>query len=166
MQSQISDFYRKLILKVQEDKKYRKEFFNKLTGQAPVIIYVLEIKPDGRVLFPFVSRSLNMLYPNITADMLEKDGNLLYRQVHPEDKPKFRAATKNSKKNLSDWEVKYRVLCGDGSIKWHWSKARPEKKEDGTLVYYGVTMDVTESQEYIQIIEDILFDISHVMRRP
>ncbi len=157
---------RKLTYQAQQDQQLRKDFLYKLTEQAPVMIYVMEIKPDGKVSFPFVSPSLHRLYPGIIAEMLEKDGSLLFRQVYPEDRANFKADTNESKQNLADWEVKFRVQSADGSFRWHWSKARPEKRADGTLVYYGATMDVTESQEYVQTIENILFDISHELRRP
>ena len=158
--------HRKLKLQLLEHEQTQKDFLEKLTYQTPVIIYVMEVDPEGKIHFPFISRSLSTLYPTLTPEMLGQDGSVLFRLIHPDDYADFMTSALNSRASLGEWEFTYRIRMEDDSIRWHWTKARPEKKADGTLVYYGATMDVTESQEYVQTIEEILFDISHVMRRP
>ncbi|HEX8516825.1 MAG TPA: hypothetical protein VF868_11540 [Bacteroidia bacterium] len=60
--------------------------------------------------------------------------------------------------------MEYRITSG-GRISWNWVNAKPEKKPDGTVVWYGTFQDVTAKKEHLQLLEKILFDISHVMRR-
>jgi signal transduction histidine kinase len=41
-----------------------------------------------------------------------------------------------------------------------------EKNKSGKLIWYGATQDITTLVDYITSIEQILFDISHVIRSP
>ena len=45
-------------------------------------------------------------------------------------------------------------------------QAVPEGNQDGKTVWYGATSDITPLVDYIASIEQIIFDISHVIRRP
>lgn len=64
------------------------------------------------------------------------------------------------------WDIEYRVPHEEGENHWHRALATPEKKADGTVVWYGTFQDITPQKKYIKTLEQILFDISHVMRRP
>lgn len=44
--------------------------------------------------------------------------------------------------------------------------ARPERRRDGEVIWYGIFQDVTDRRNYEDTLEQIMFDISHVMRRP
>lgn len=68
--------------------------------------------------------------------------------------------------NLTNWNVEYRVISDTGSISWHWAHAKPERKPDGTVVWYGSFQNITERKEYIKTLEQLLFEISHGMRKP
>ena len=48
----------------------------------------------------------------------------------------------------------YIAICGE------------EKDRKGQIVWYGATSDITPLIEYIASIEQIIFDIGHVIRRP
>lgn len=59
----------------------------------------------------------------------------------------------------------YRIVVND-TIRWRWLQAVPEKNEQGKVIWYGATRDITTLVDYIASSEQILFDISHVLRRP
>lgn len=42
----------------------------------------------------------------------------------------------------------------------------PEKLDDRSVVWYGIFQDITNRKEYEHTLEQISFDISHVIRRP
>ncbi len=67
---------------------------------------------------------------------------------------------------MTHWSKECRVVSEDGSISWCWGNAKPEKKEDGTVVWYGTLQNITEKKEYTKTLERVLFDISHTVRRP
>ena len=45
-------------------------------------------------------------------------------------------------------------------------QATPEKDENGKMIWFGVTNDITPLVNYIASIEQIIFDTGHVIRRP
>lgn len=49
---------------------------------------------------------------------------------------------------------------------WLKLTAHPKESNDGSVSWYGNFTDVTERKEYIQSHEKMVFDISHVIRRP
>ncbi|MFC6998134.1 GAF domain-containing protein [Rufibacter roseus] len=140
--------------------------FKKMTDQAPGAIYQLEMKPTGEMSFPFISRGFTVIHPNLKPDELEQDASLAFNVVHHDDLEYVKGSLLESFATLKNWSVEYRVIEENGEVHWHWAHAKPERKEDGTVVWYGTFQDITERKEYIKTLEQILFDISHVMRRP
>ncbi|QHL86597.1 PAS domain-containing protein [Nibribacter ruber] len=138
----------------------------KLTDQAPGAIYQLELSPDGRLHFPFISKGFATIHPMLDPQLLKENAEVAFTVIHPDDVEMVRQSLIDSFTQLTNWEVEYRVLEEEGEVHWHWSNAKPERKEDGTVVWYGTFQDITQRKEYIQTLEQILFDISHVMRKP
>jgi hypothetical protein len=59
----------------------------------------------------------------------------------------------------------YRIIV-DNNIRWRWMKAIPDKDENGKILWYGATSDITPMVDYIVSVEQTIFDIGHVIRRP
>lgn len=140
--------------------------FNKIADQAPGAIYQFEINPEGKMLISFLSKGIINLHEHHIAKDLIAHPELLFKVILDEDQEMVNKSFQESYKMLSDWQVEYRVKAKDGSIKWHWGIARPERMPNGTVVWYGTIQDITEKKEYVNSLEQMLFDISHVMRRP
>jgi PAS domain-containing protein len=138
----------------------------KLSDQAPGAIYQLEMTPKGKLKFSFVSEGLTEIHPNLDPEILQKDPIKILDIIHPEDIPAIRESITNAFKNLTNWNAEYRVIHDNGKISWHATKAKPERLSNGNVIWYGTFQDVTQGKEYVQVLEKILFDISHVLRRP
>jgi len=137
-----------------------------LTDQAPGVIFQLEMSTAGKMSFPFISHGISVVHPYLDAEELKKKPELAFEVVHPEDLPMVQDTLFKAFTNLWVWDIEYRVISDTGQISWHWAKAKPEKKEDGSVILYGTFQDITEKKEYIQTLEQIIFDISHVLRKP
>jgi len=137
-----------------------------LTDQAPGVIYQLEMNTEGKMSFPFISQGISVVHPYLEIEELKKNPEIAFQVVHPEDLPMVQESLFNAFTNVAMWDVEYRVISDTGSISWHWAKAKPEKKEDGSVILYGTFQDITEKKEYIQTLEQIIYDISHVLRKP
>ncbi len=136
-----------------------------LTDKAPGAIFQFERRKDGSTCFPFISKGIKDIYPEVHAD-LALDGGPLFSVIHPEDLMDVQNAMDISEKNLSTYDTKHRNVMADGTITWIRVLAFPEKKDNGSTIWYGTIHDITESKEYEQTLEDICFSISHVIRRP
>ncbi|WP_154856748.1 GAF domain-containing protein [Cyclobacterium xiamenense] len=141
------------------------EKLKKITDNIPGGIFQLIRKPSGKKKFEFISEGIQRLYPSIDPEEWLKDPNAGYRVIHPDDVRSFKESHEKSYESLSLWYHEFRVAAADGH-RWHMVKGRPEKKADGTVVWYGSFQDITSHIEYELAMEQILFDISHILRRP
>ncbi|MDT0688818.1 PAS domain-containing protein [Salegentibacter sp. F188] len=155
------------VLKKQDDKiELSSARIKKLTDLAPAVIYQLELTPDNRLYFSFISKGISEVHPNLNPKELKEDATICFSVVHPEDREMVRKSLQKSARDLDIWDVEYRVGAAEGDINWHRALAKPEKQPNNTVVWYGTFEDVTPQKKYIQTLEKILFDISHVLRKP
>ena len=157
---------RKLVISQNDRLESNAARLKQLTDQAPGAIYQLEMQPNGKISFPFISKGITIIHPGLDPKELQENAEIAFTVVHPDDLALVKDSLQYSFVNLTNWTIEYRIVSEDGKIFWHWANAKPERKDDGTVVWYGTFQDISESKEYINTLERILFDISHVMRRP
>ncbi|MDT0644116.1 hypothetical protein RM553_14865 [Zunongwangia sp. F363] len=137
----------------------------KLTNQAPGTIYQFEMSPQGHYRFTFISEGIHEVHPILAPDILKSDANKIFEAVHPADLDFVLESIRISAEELSLWDIEFRVLL-DGRTSWQRGISRPEKLVDGTIVWYGMFQNINRIKEYEQALEQISFDISHILRRP
>lgn len=157
---------RKLLLEQGSQIESSAGRLKKLTDQAPGAIFQFEMKPDGKKFFSFLSKGISDIHPNLSPQVLKENPLIAIDVIHPDDQSHVRESLYDSFTNLTPWSIEYRVILDDEKIAWHWSNANPEKQNDGTVIWYGTFQDVTVRKKYTKALEQMLSDISHVMRRP
>jgi len=70
-----------------------------------------------------------------------------YDVVHPDDRTALREALAAVEAEGTSFEMEYRVLRADDSVRWLYSKGEVEQSTDGTPHLHGATVDVTEQKE-------------------
>lgn len=130
-----------------------KEKLQKLTDNVPGAIYQFEMDPNGNISFPFLSKNITLLHD---ADPVEIQHNpaLAYSEIHPDDVEYIQNAIDESARQLTEFKVEYRATRRNGEIQWHRGIAKPEKKPDGTIVWYGIFQDITEYKNLLDKIKD------------
>ena len=151
----------------EQNKKIRSSALHlkKLADQVPGIIYQLEIDSVGKINVHFVSKGIQEMFPRVSEELLMKNPKRFFSLIHPEDVAAMRATIHQSFEKLMEIEIEFRVVK-DKKVVWHWAKAKPERKNSEAVVWYGTLQDITHRKEYEQTLEEILSDISHVIRRP
>ncbi len=157
---------RKLLMKQKEDIESEALKLKKLTDQAPVMIYEFEMSEEGKMKFNFISKGLKLLHPNLDPEEVKKDPEVAFKVFHPDDVPFVMESIKTSFENLTEWIVEFRVIQEGNRVEWHAGRAKPERQDDGSVIWYGTFINVTNRVEYEEALEQIAFDISHVLRRP
>jgi formate hydrogenlyase transcriptional activator len=67
------------------------------------------------------------------------------QRVHPEDRDKWQGTIERAIRERSDYDVEFRILLPDGTIKWVQTVGHPVLSTAGELVQFvGSSMDVTE----------------------
>ena len=74
---------------------------------------------------------------------------LTYREVcaaiHPEDRSRVRAALARSLAESIDYDIEYRIIWPDGTLRWVQVRGQPVRAADGTATRMaGVSLDATE----------------------
>ncbi|WP_436518045.1 GAF domain-containing protein [Ekhidna sp. To15] len=156
---------RKTILKQKRNIELNAEKLKQLTDQAPGIIFQLEVSPKGDVTFPFLSKGVHNIDPDMDVGLLRKNVNGLKRLIYKKDFPLLVNSLRESAEKMVDLNIEFRIRV-KSKVTWHLCMAKPERNEDGTITWFGTFQDITSRVEYENTIEQISFDISHMLRRP
>jgi PAS domain S-box-containing protein len=106
-------------------------------------IYQFVREPDGTVYFPYMSAGIKWL-TGVTAGEVMKDPRALSDLVLEEDQPRGWAASDESARSLSLFDVEFRLRTKDGQVKWFRSRATPRRLPNGGTLWDGIMVDVTD----------------------
>jgi PAS domain S-box-containing protein len=149
-----------------DDKiKQSEQLLKKITKQVPGNTYMFEIEESGHSKILFISRGTDSFNHDYNFDELSEHPEKLLEVLHDDDKLKFNEAMKEAYRTQASISFQYRIIV-DGHVRWRWMQAVPEKDNNGKVLWYGATSDITPLVEYIASIEQVIFDIGHVIRRP
>jgi len=129
----------------------RDELLGKLASNLPGIIFQYRLHPDGRSSYPYVSPRAREIYgiePPPPEEPRHADSPA--RPVHPDDRERFVASALESARTLGPWVQDFRIVRGDGDVRWLESRATPERLADGSVLWHGFTADVTERKQIEQ----------------
>jgi hypothetical protein len=145
--------------------KLTAERLTKITQNIPLGMFELEVSNSGDMKFLFLSEGMNRIHPEINLDKWIEDPTIGFSVMHPEDITPLQNAIALSIKNQDRLYHEYRVK-GDSGYDWHAIDGQPNKTTNGRTLIYGAFTDITHHIEYEATLEQIAFDISHVLRRP
>lgn len=138
----------------------------KLTDHAPGVIFQFKMDTEGNFSFPFISKGIKEFHPHISLKQVQSEPSVLLNAVHTDDLDFIKESLVSSYESMERWDIEYRIIDEKGKMRWHRVHANPEKTDDGGIVWFGTFQDITKRKEYLQSVEKMLFDISHVLRRP
>ncbi|MEG4583820.1 PAS domain S-box protein [Microcoleus sp. MOSTC5] len=137
--------------------------FQKLSANLPGIIYQCLLRADGSVSFPYMSpASLEMF--ELEPEAVLQNSALLTDLVHPDERQNYYESIAISAQTLQPWHWEGRLVLPSGEVRWFQTNSRPEAKENGDILWDGITIDVTdrkqaelalqESQQFIKKVAD------------
>ncbi|PTV94634.1 PAS domain S-box-containing protein/diguanylate cyclase (GGDEF)-like protein [Rhodobacter aestuarii] len=114
-----------------------------MAENAPGAIFEWHRTPDGHFEFAFFSAALPELM-GVTRAALEESGAAVFTHFPTEDIAPVQAAVMESVENLTRFETQHRINHPVHGTRWIHVSAQPFAQPDGTIIWYGNTMDVTE----------------------
>ncbi|MFI3184917.1 MAG: PAS domain S-box protein [Methylococcaceae bacterium] len=126
--------------KIQETALNRLE---KIARQVPGMVFQFCMHADGSSHFPFASAGINDLF-RLSPEQVCKDASKLLSVIHPEDYDAVMAALQKSAQDLSLFSHEHRIKFDDGTERWSFVNAVPERNQDGSTQWYGFVNDITE----------------------
>ncbi|NQE33551.1 PAS domain-containing sensor histidine kinase [Microcoleus asticus] len=117
--------------------------FQKMAANLPGMIYQYLLHPDGSDEFIYVSSGCWELY-ELEPEKLQKNSDLMWSTVHPEDLKPLLESVAVSGKTLKPWIYEGRIVTRSGKLKWIRGIARPELQQGGDILWEGVTIDISD----------------------
>ncbi|WP_203294065.1 GAF domain-containing protein [Luteirhabdus pelagi] len=154
----------RLIKKQQKEITNNAEKLKKLTDHLPAAVFQALITEQKELRLEFLSEGVSFLHPDLTPEKVIENPQSLFDKVHPDDRENVINGFRASYRSISKWEEMFRIVTTD--TQWFLARALPEKQSDGSIRWYGYFENVTSKVAYQNTIEQIAFDISHVLRKP
>ncbi|MBQ0732718.1 GAF domain-containing protein [Aquimarina celericrescens] len=157
---------RKLMIQQAKKIKFDATRLKKLTDQVPAIIFQCETTTRKKISVSFVSEEINRMKLGFDLRETIENPELLFNVIYQDDLQDVKNGIWDSFVKESTWQAEFRIMDADHKIIWMKGIAKPEVKRNGKTIWYGILQDINIQKEYEQTIEQISFDISHVLRKP
>ena len=118
----------------------------KIASRVPGVVYEYQVDEQGRACFPFASEAIQGIY-HVSPEQVRHDARPVLEVLHPEDVAGLRESIRKSARELSLWQHEYRVRYRDGTVRWLFGNASPEKSPKGTITWHGFITDITERKQ-------------------
>lgn len=128
----------------EEQLKQNEELLQRIASQVPGALYQYRLTADGQQSFPYFSEGLAELGGVTQEELSGKDADSIMSRIVSEDIADIETKIYESAKTLSHFHAEFRILHDDGSIRWIESRSTPEKEPDGSTLWTGILLDVTQ----------------------
>lgn len=108
--------------------------------------------PDGRYRYSYVSPDIHQAFDLDPDDLMQRD-YVEHEWIHVDDRKNFVDALEDSAASLSVLDEEVRVMLSDGRYKWVRSIGHPRRLADGTVIWDGVALDVTDRRDALEALE-------------
>jgi diguanylate cyclase (GGDEF)-like protein/PAS domain S-box-containing protein len=117
-------------------------------------LYVYAHDDKGEPHFEYLSAGMEKL-TGVTTEQALQDASTLHNTILPEYISQLVEMEKKSKESLKSFEME---ICQrhviSGEIRWALLRSTPRRRPDGSTVWYGVQMDITERKRNEKLLEE------------
>ncbi|MBK6385827.1 MAG: EAL domain-containing protein [Rhodoferax sp.] len=125
--------------------RVNEELFRQVTSQLPGMAFLALLKADGTREYSFVSDGVRELFGVEPSDVIG-NGNLLKSFWHPEDRASVEAGVAGSAALGQPFSLQYRIVLGDGTVKWVQTTSSSISSDHRGNLRCGVVLDITHSK--------------------
>jgi diguanylate cyclase (GGDEF)-like protein len=117
-----------------------------LAASIPGVVYQRAVRPNGQIEYTYISDSAYELF-GVTAERILTDPEALFQHYGPEYRASFRKRLLDASREMSLWDVEAVINRPDGQVRYTHAIARPQKEQDGSVLWTGVILDATRIKE-------------------
>ncbi|MEG4445851.1 AAA family ATPase [Microcoleus sp. AT9_B5] len=117
--------------------------FHNLVDNVPGVVYQYHWSADGVATLTYISADCYSLY-EITPEQAAANVYFLTQMVHPEDLASYQQSTSHLIQTISSWQWEGRIITPSGIVKWIHGESRIEQRADGSLVWDGLFLDISD----------------------
>ncbi|MFO0747615.1 MAG: PAS domain S-box protein [Myxococcota bacterium] len=119
----------------QEETKLRR-----IAAMTPLILYSFQMRPDGRVRFPYASTALHDL-TGLWPEEVTEDGSQVLGMIDRADIDRVVASIAASAHGMTPWHEEFRVHSPTRGDRWIEGMSMPVREADGSTTWFGVMSD-------------------------
>jgi signal transduction histidine kinase/DNA-binding NarL/FixJ family response regulator len=109
----------------------------------PGVMYQLRLEDSGFLTFTFLGVGCKELL-RLDPEEVTFDSHLLLDCIHHDDRDAFDDSLEESARTGSRWRWEGRLAPPGGEILWIQIHSNPQRQDDGTVIWDGVMIDVSE----------------------
>ena len=135
--------------------------WQRMTDNLPGLVYQVLSAADGSVSTPYMSSSCIALFEVSPEEIMT--GAVDFRDMeHPDDRPAIEQGVRQATETLMPFEHEARIISASGKVKWIQTITRPERQADGSIVWDGLKIDITDRKQAEKSLKLTQFAIDHV----
>ncbi len=155
---------RKIILNQKNALDDSAQALKNLTDDAPGVLLKFQLSRQHFNL-NFISKGVDQLGENLSAESLAKNPQLFLDVIYASDKRMLKRTLAKAAICQKPFVLEFRIEHPVNGLQWYLAKASAQKDRNGP-VWYGTIQNITQQLEYQKAMEQISFDISHILRSP
>jgi len=155
--------------------------FHNLVNNVPGVVCQYQMSADGILSLNYISADCYSLY-EITPEQAAADPDFLDKMIHPDDLASYLQTYTDTVQARSSWWWEGRIVTPSGIVKWLHGESRVEQRPDGSLVWDGLFLDISDrkqaelalQQAQLQIVQsekmsalgNLVAGVAHEMNNP
>ncbi|TAK64885.1 PAS domain S-box protein [Methylobacter sp.] len=125
----------------------------KIAAQLPGVVFQFRLRADGSCCLPYASDVLHDIY-RFDPEEVRDDAAKVFADVHPDDLEQHLASIQTSAHDLTPWRNEYRLRFADGTERWLFGNALPQREQDGSVLWHGFVSDISERKQMEEKLRD------------
>jgi signal transduction histidine kinase len=156
---------RRTLNRQQQQIKEGSQQLQHLFNLAPGVFFRAEQRPNHPFILIFISKTVSKILPTLNIRELKSEPGAAYAFVVPEDLDSLKKDISQAGSQQVPFSSEFRINT-PRQQEWCRLTAAPEVAADNKVIWHGSLQIITAKKQYVEILEQILFDISHTIRRP
>jgi PAS domain S-box-containing protein len=138
----------------EKDLQEQQRLLHEIGANLPGIIYQFLLEPNGNKSFPYVSEGCVRIL-GVPGRTFRNNPQAICELVVPEDRETYRRASAESMRTLSGFELQFRIRDARGEERYLEAKSTPHALPDGSTLWTGVAVDITELNQKALLIDSL-----------
>ncbi|ACK68588.1 PAS/PAC sensor hybrid histidine kinase [Gloeothece citriformis PCC 7424] len=132
--------------RMEEEIRNSEQKLREITSLVPGMVFQFGITSDEKYFFSFASDAVLTIY-ELTPEQVKEDAQCILALIKPEQLALFQEALEVSRQNLTDFYFEHQITTPSGKEKWVRVSSVPQKLPDQTVIWNGVTIDLTVEKQ-------------------